>query len=1507
MADNISEINEKLGDLNNSRANNNGATNDESEETLEPEHILENFDNTGRSFAKDSRPSSISEHESTESLTNSRLVNRITSLARTFSHVETSSSEADFETIKDPRKIIEKFVRDAFEQGIHIRNTSIIMEDITVQVPDTSRQEASTFGDFILLPITIYKMIKKFTQHKKMKSILSEVNFLVKPGNMVLVLGRPGSGCSTLLKTAVGETSSYKGNVSGSVTYDGIPQKEMVKNYKSDLIYCAETDIHFPHLTVKQTLDFALACKVQNVRINNMSAKKQIGIARDLLATIFGLRHTYSTKVGNDFVRGVSGGERKRVSIAEALAARGTIYAWDNATRGLDASTALEFAQALRTFTELLKSTSFCCLYQVSENIFHTFDMVTVLYSGKQIYYGPVAKAKDFFERMGYKCPPRQDTAEFLTALTDPNGLHLIKEGFEGTVPRSADEFESYWKSSPEFKQLLSDIETYKTEVDPEKTREIYTMSLKQEKTKWTRKSSYYTVSFPEQVKLCTIRGFQRIYGDKSFSIISTVAAVFQSFIIGSLFYNTPSSTSGAFSRGGTHFFMLLYYSLISLANISFAQRPIINKHKSYSFYHPAAEALSENLSFFPFRMIGLTMFMVVIYFLAGLRRTASAFFITYLFLTMAAEIINCLFQMIAAACETINEANSINGILMLSLSMYSTYMIQLPEMRVYFKWISFALPLRYGFESMLNAEFHNRYMSCGGTLVPSGPGYENVPPSNQVCAFPGSTPGSSEVLGDNYLRVQFTYQYKNTWRNFGIFWCFLLGYLGLKCLLAEFKPSFRKEGNILLYKKNSKILSPFKDEESTPDVGEVSLKHHTTATSSNNETIVHEKDEVFEGLGSTGNFLWRDLVYTIPLEGSTRVLLDHVSGYCIPGKLTALMGESGAGKTTLLNTLAQRNEIGVVTGDIKVDGAKIDISFGRRTGYVQQQDVHLAELTVREALIFSAMMRRPESVPYSEKLDFVEKIIEVLEMGDYADALVGLEGSGLNVEQRKKLSIGVELVARPDILLFVDEPTSGLDSQEAWSIVQLLKRLSESGQSILCTIHQPSATLFEQFDRLLLLKKGGKTVYFGDIGNNSDTVLDYFERNGGRKCLESENPAEYILEIIGAGASASVEEDWGSVWNNSPESTTVQNDIEGLLSEKGNRPDGEHSINKTYATSYFYQFKCVQMRAFTILWRDTNYLVSKFMLFLVTGLYIGFTFFHVPQSYNGLQGALFAAFLTLITSAPVMNQIQARAIEARELYEVRESKSNVFHWSLLLLCQYFSEIPYSLVFSAIYFVSFYFPVGIFYEASRSAVFYLNYGVMFQFFYVALGLMVLYLSPNLQSANVIMGLTLSFLVAFCGVVQPKTLMPGFWTFMWKASPYTYFVQNLISIMLHDKPVVCKEKELSFLDPPTGLTCGEYMAPFLTIAPGYINNPDSTSNCGYCLYSVGDSYLERVSASYSNLWRNFGFYWAYIVFNLIAMVVSYYIFHILKIPSKIIHIIKNALAAFRIKQKNKNNN
>ncbi len=499
-----------------------------------------------------------------------------------------------------------------------------------------------------------------------------------------------------------------------------------------------------------------------------------------------------------------------------------------------------------------------------------------------------------------------------------------------------------------------------------------------------------------------------------------------------------------------------------------------------------------------------------------------------------------------------------------------------------------------------------------------------------------------------------------------------------------------------------------------------------------------------------------------------------------------------------------------------------------------------------------------------------------------YAEAVVGAAGVGLNVEQRKKLSIGVELVAKPSLLLFLDEPTSGLDSQSAWAIVQFLKQLAAAGQSILCTIHQPSATLFEQFDRLLLLKKGGKTVYFGDIGKNSQTMIDYFESHGAAKCGDDENPAEYILNCIGAGATASTASDWSEIWNNSEEFKVANDEVEEINSNSNVAGDVvDPTLSERFAASWVKQLQCVTWRASTQMWRDPVYIASKFVLLCSGGFFLGFTYYNVPHTISGNQQLLFAVIMCVVQSAALVNQIQERAIAARDLYEVRESASNTFHWSTMILGQLLAEIPYNFLAGVICYCCFYFPLKIDTSATIAGFFFLVFAINFVLYFTTFGLMVLYMSPDLPSAAVICGILLNFCISFCGVFQPVSLMPKFWTFMWKVSPYTYFIQCFVGTVLHDFDIECSSTELAYFNPPDGQTCGEYTSTFFDSNNGKINNPSATSNCAYCQYTVGDEYLSSVSIKFSQRWRDFGLLWVYIIFNIAAMLGLYWMFRVPK--------------------------
>jgi ATP-binding cassette, subfamily G (WHITE), member 2, PDR len=367
----------------------------------------------------------------------------------------------------------------------------------------------------------------------------------------------------------------------------------------------------------------------------------------------------------------------------------------------------------------------------------------------------------------------------------------------------------------------------------------------------------------------------------------------------------------------------------------------------------------------------------------------------------------------------------------------------------------------------------------------------------------------------------------------------------------------------------------------------------------------------------------WHDVVYDIKIKSETRRILDHVDGWVKPGTLTALMGVSGAGKTTLLDVLASRVTIGQIGGEMLVDGRQRDSSFQRKTGYVQQQDLHLATSTVREALNFSALLRQPAHISRQEKLDYVTEVIKLLEMEEYADAVVGEPGEGLNVEQRKRLTIGVELAAKPQLLLFLDEPTSGLDSQTSWSILSLLEKLTRNGQAILCTIHQPSSMLFQRFDRLLLLAAGGRTVYFGEIGKDSEILIDYFTRNGSGPCPPGANPAEWMLGVIGAAPGTHSEIDWVDIWRQSREIKAVHEELEILKQTRPNLTQNatdDQTLYNEFAVSFFPQFKTVFKRLFQQHWRTPTYVHSKLILMISSGLFIGVSYLNAVNTMQGLQ-----------------------------------------------------------------------------------------------------------------------------------------------------------------------------------------------------------------------------------------------------------------------------------------------
>ncbi|KAF5860802.1 hypothetical protein ETB97_001022 [Aspergillus alliaceus] len=1308
---------------------------------------------------------------------------------------------------------------------------------------------------------------------KQKIQILRDFDGLVRSGEMLVVLGRPGSGCSTFLKTLAGEMNGIYMDEKSDLNYQGIPAKQMRKQFRGEAIYNAETDVHFPQLSVGDTLKFAALARCPRNRFPGVSRDQYATHMRDVVMAMLGLSHTINTQVGNDFVRGVSGGERKRVSIAEATLSGSPLQCWDNSTRGLDSANALEFCKTLNLMTKYAGATVAVAIYQASQSAYDVFDKVTVLYEGRQIYFGRTDEAKDFFTNMGFVCPERQTTADFLTSLTSPSE-RVVKPGYEGKVPRTPDEFAAAWKNSEAYAKLIRDIEEYNQQFPlGGESVQKFIESRRAMQAKNQRVGSPYTVSIWEQVRLCMVRGFQRLKGDSSLTMSQLIGNLIMALIIGSVFYNLKEDTSSFYSRGALLFFAVLLNAFSSALEILtlYAQRPIVEKQARYAMYHPFAEAIASMLCDMPYKITNAIIFNLTLYFMTNLRREPGAFFVFLLFTFITTLTMSMLFRTIAASSRTLSQALVPAAILILGLVIYTGFTIPTRNMLGWSRWMNYLDPIAYGFESLMVNEFHNRTFKCSpGEIVPS---YDGVSLDYKICSTVGAVAGSEYVQGDDYLHQSFQYYQSHKWRNLGIMFAFMVFFLITHLVATEYISEAKSKGEVLLFRRGHYPRATTDVETSN----QVSAAEKTDVSSDGAGAAIQRQEAIFH---------WQDVCYDIKIKGEPRRILDNVDGWVKPGTCTALMGVSGAGKTTLLDVLATRVTMGVVSGEMLVDGRIRDQSFQRKTGYVQQQDLHLHTTTVREALRFSALLRQPGHVSRQEKLDYVEEVIKLLGMEAYADAVVGVPGEGLNVEQRKRLTIGVELAAKPQLLLFLDEPTSGLDSQTSWSILDLIDTLTKHGQAILCTIHQPSAMLFQRFDRLLFLAKGGKTVYFGEIGERSSTLASYFERNGAPKLPVEANPAEWMLEVIGAAPGSHSDIDWPAVWRESPERQGVRNHLAELKSTLSQKPvdpshSDESSFNEFAAPFSVQLYECL-LRVFSQYWRTPIYIYSKATLCILTALYIGFSFFHAENSKQGLQNQMFSIFMLMTIFGNLVQQIMPNFVTQRALYEARERPSKTYSWQAFMTANILVELPWNALMSVIIFVCWYYPIGLYRNAEptdtvheRGALMWLLI-LSFLLFTSTFAHMMIAGIELAETGGNLANLLFSLCLIFCGVLATPEALPGFWIFMYRLSPFTYLVSGMLSTGVGRTTAVCEEVEFLHLSAPPNTTCGDYMSDYIGKVGGYLEDKDATGSCSFCQISSTDTFLSQVSSYYDDRWRNFGIMWAYIVFNIAAAVFIYWL-------------------------------
>ena len=792
----------------------------------------------------------------------------------------------------DLYKYIRKTLSILDEEGLTQKRAGVVFKNVNVSGTGSALNLQGTVGSTFMAP---FRVSETFNFGKKpVKQILRNFDGLMKSGEMLIVLGRPGSGCSTLLKTLTGEMHGLGVDEKTAIHYNGISQRQMMKEFKGEVIYNQEVDKHFPHLTVGETLEHAAALRAPSRRALDITRQDLVKHITQVVMAVYGLSHTYNTKVGNDFVRGVSGGERKRVSIAEMAVAGSPLAAWDNSTRGLDSATAFTFCKSLRQTANVVGSAHAVAIYQASQAIYDLFDKAVVLYEGREIFFGRASQAKAYFEDMGWFCPQRQTTGDFLTSVTNPQERQA-RDGFDDKVPRTPDEFEAYWHASPAYAELQREIQAYEKEypAGSDQTLAEFRTSKNDAQANHTRPKSPYTVSVFMQVKLNTKRAWQRIVNDKASTFTPLIGNVIMALIIGSVFYGTPAATVGFQSLGAVLFFAVLLNALTAISEIQslYAQRPIVEKHKSYAFYHPATEAIAGIVLDIPLKFFQAVAFNVVLYFMAGLRREPSQFFIFFLINYIAVFVMSALFRTMAAVTKTVSQAMSLAGVLVLAIVIYTGFVVPTTYMKPWFGWIRWLNPVYYAFEILIANEFHGREFTCSQFV----PAYTPLPGQSFICSSKGAVAGRMTVSGDDYIGVAYAYYYSHVWRNFGILLGFLFAFMIMYFAATELNSSTSSTAEVLVFRRGH-VPKYMQDMDKNQANDEELGAPEKTAE------VNEQEGDVNAIPPQTDTFTWRDVVYDIQIKGEPRRLLDHISGWVKPGTLTALMGTSGAGKTTLLD-----------------------------------------------------------------------------------------------------------------------------------------------------------------------------------------------------------------------------------------------------------------------------------------------------------------------------------------------------------------------------------------------------------------------------------------------------------------------------------------------------------------------------------------------------------------------------------------------------------------------------
>ncbi|GAB4850125.1 transcription factor [Ancistrocladus abbreviatus] len=1295
---------------------------------------------------------------------------------------------------EDNEKFLWKLKSRLETVGIDIPTIEVRFEHLSIEAEAyVGSRGLPTFINYITNKVEgLLNYVHVLPSRKRQLRILHDVSGIIMPKRMTLLLAPPSSGKTTLLLALAGRLDKDL-KVSGRVTYNGHDMHEFVPQRTA--AYISQHDAHLGELTVRETLTYSARFQGVGYRYELLAElsrrEKEAGIKPDpdidlfmkaaisaegheenvvvhYILKVLGLESCADVMVGDEMMRGISGGQRKRVTTGEMLVGPANVLFMDEISTGLDSSTTFQVVNSIRQYVHILNGTAFISLLQPEPETYNLFDNIILLSDGLIVYQGPRENVLEFFEFMGFQCPERKGVADFLQEVTskkDQQQYWARRDEPYRFIP--AKEFSEAFQSF-HVGQVLGD--KLATPFDRSKSHPAALTTAK------------YGVGSMETFRACFSREWLLMKRNSFFYIFKIMQYAVVAFITTTVFLKTKMhhDLDGGIIYTASLFNSVTLLMYIGIAEISMTivKLPVFYKQRDLLFFPSWAYALPNWILRIPTALADAALWVLITYYAIGYDPNVGRMFKQLLLLALASQMASCLFRFIGAAGRNLIIANTIGLYYLLTIFTMGGFVISRKEVKKWWKWGYWSSPLMYA----QNAITVNEFLGNRWSKVPEE---------------------TNESIGITILKSQGYFSHANWyWLGIGALIGFIIIFNILYTLaLAYLKPYEQHQAIMPDTSENDEMKSKRGGMLETSNQGRLIRPITSSATSS---IATDNITDATENNVQTGMVLpfephcitFDDIQYSVYMpqemknQGVTEdklVLLRGISGSFRPGVLTALMGVSGAGKTTLMDVLAGRKTSGCIEGNITISGyPKKQETFARISGYCEQNDIHSPCVTVYESLLFSAWLRLPPDVDYKTRKMFVEEVMELVELTPLAKALVGLPGvSGLSTEQRKRLTIAVELVANPSII-FMDEPTSGLDARAAAIVMRTVRNTVDTGRTVLCTIHQPSIDIFEAFDELFLLKRGGQEIYVGPLGCKSCHLINYLEGIPGvPKIRDGHNPATWMLEVTTPAQEQALGIDFSEIYRNSD----LYRRNKALIQELSTPLPGSKDFYfpTQYAQPFFVQCMACLWKQHWSYWRNPPYTAVRFLFSIALGLMFGSMFWDLGhkhtlrvQLFNAIGsmyvGVLFLGYQNANSTLPVVG------IERTVFY--RERAAGMYSALPYAFAQALIEVPYIFIQAIVYGTIMFAMIG--FEWSAAKFFWYLFFMFFTLLYFTYyGMMTVAITPNQHIANMVAAAFFSLWNLFSGFIMPRPRIPVWWRWYYWASPVAWSMYGLAASQFGD--------------------------------------------------------------------------------------------------------------------------